>query len=360
MNPDDQTPTPHRNIPWLTLALIALAVISYVFISRPPQGVVTPIEMMRGGVTSGSPIVPKTVQAPTNDVMMAEGQAGTQNSAMMRAPGYYPQPYQNPTPSITDTREFLKMNYKAQMRTRNVQELTKRVETTVRGYDGRVDETSSSQKFGYVNFVVPASKFDEFRTEIEAFVGPRFLTVSVRSENLLPQKQSIEGQQKQVETSLADLQTSRTKLVAAHKSTLASLNSQLDDVVTEITALRGQTSDPNLQAQIAARLLVLQAQQGTFHGRIANENSSYKYQLDSIDAQIKYANSNLDSVKTQDQDLLDNVATVNGTISINWISLFEIVQLYLPGNSIPVIFVGLAVLAYVWHRFREHRVLGKA
>ena len=109
---------------------------------------------------------------------------------------YYPYPYQNPDVPITDTREFLKMYYNASMRTRDVPALTRKVETTVRGYDGRIDSESSSGTYGYVSFAVPQTKYDSFRAELEGLVGSRFLSVNISSQNLLSQKVSIEEQQK--------------------------------------------------------------------------------------------------------------------------------------------------------------------
>ena len=57
-------------------------------------------------------------------------------------------------------------------------------------------------------------------------------------------------------------------------------------------------------------------------------------------------------MKTQDKALLDDVATVNGTVSIRWISLWEMIQLYLPGYWIPAIFAALAFLSYLRDRRR--------
>ncbi|TSC85591.1 MAG: Uncharacterized protein G01um10148_977 [Parcubacteria group bacterium Gr01-1014_8] len=365
MDSGNQTP-PHKHIPWLTLALALLAVISYIYMSAYPR-----VMMQNYAVSSSEAVIPKGIQvggapgvpdAPAmmeSVDMMQSGGTSAQN-AVMRAPDYYPypKPYYPGTPDITDTREFLKKDYGAEMKTRDVLELTKRVETTVRGYDGRVDQISSSPKYGSVSFVIPASKFDAFRDEIETLVGPKFLTVNIHSENLLSQKQGIEGQQKQVETSLADLESNRAKLVAAHKSTLAFLNSELDDVETEITALENMPPMGTEQwMQVSARLQVLRAEQSSLNTRIANENSSYKYQLDTVDAQIKYAKQNLDSVKEQDQNLLDNVATVSGNISVVWISAADIVQLFFPGNTIPGFLIFLAALSFLWHHFRPRKAI---
>lgn len=264
-----------------------------------------------------------------------------------------PYPYPKPSVPVTDTREFLKQDYHATIRTRHVEEITRRAETTVRGFGGRVDQTSSSPRSGYIAFVVPADKFDEFRAEIESFVDPRFLSVNITSENLLPQKQSIEEQQKNAEARLAELRAERKQVVAAHTAAVASLQGDLDANAREETMLRAEvTSDAYRRAQIANRLNELAREKASLESRMASENATYASKLNSLDAQISYENSNLSSIKKQDKDLLDTVATVTGTISIQWITLWEIAHLYLPGYWIPFILAILAVLSFVYERHR--------
>lgn len=346
MIPTDETPRGRK--PWLTIALALLAFITFLMMSNNGQI----IERMTGGgygVSSSNVIVPPTVQRSG----MEDRAQSVPSALQMMQPDYYPYPYPGANVPVTDTREFEKITYNATMRTRHVQEFTRRAETTIRGFGGRVDQTSSSEKYGYVSFVVPASKFEEFRNEIETFVSLRFLKVDVSSQNLLPQKQNIEQTQAQVEKNLADLNVSRKKIVSAHTSAVASLQSQINTDTSQQTALRAEiTNDPVRQAQIANRQAELSAELASLRTRLANENANYSSNLNSIDQQIKYTNDNLTGVKKQDQNLLDNVATVNGTISFQWISLWEIAQLYLPGYWIPSIFAVLAVLAFFFERRR--------
>ncbi|OGG54256.1 hypothetical protein A2851_01160 [Candidatus Kaiserbacteria bacterium RIFCSPHIGHO2_01_FULL_53_29] len=344
----NQTETPHGRKPWLTISLALLALVTFFMMSGGGQT----ISRMGGGYGVSS----SNTMAPTPPTMgIAESAQGVPRATQVMAPDYYPQPYYGGTPAATDTREFNKISYSAVMRTRSVQDLVRRTETTVRGFDGRVDQTSSAEKYGYVSFVIPATKFEEFRTEIESFVRPRFLKVDISSQNLLSQKQSIEETQKQVEKNIADLQTERKQLVASHASAVKSLQSQIDANTNTQTALRAEvTNDPARQASIALQLNQLSAELITLKSRLANENSNYVNNIASIDSQIKYTNENLTGVKQQDQNLLDNVATVNGTISFNWISLWEIMQLYLPGYWIPSILAVSAMLAYLWERRRGH------
>ncbi|HEY4517017.1 MAG TPA: hypothetical protein VJG64_03665 [Candidatus Paceibacterota bacterium] len=307
--------------PWISIILLILAVLSAIAFSDNRQY----IEPMMEGFGGGSATT--VALSPT---MMEDSQAGSRGmsapSSMMK-----PSPYQSGSVPITDTREFLKQSYSARMQTRDVQGLVRRAETTVRGFEGRVDQISSEEKYGYISFVIPASKFEEFRTEIESFVNSRFLKVQVSAQNLLPQKQSIEEQQKQADTTLASYQSARQSLINTHVSALKSLQADLDAAVAE-------AAQPD-------RIASIQAQ-------IASENASYAKKLTSADSNIKYAKDWQKAVKTQDQNLLDNVATVDGSISFQWISLFDIVHTYLPGLWIPGIIAALAILAYFWERRR--------
>lgn len=329
------------HLSWLTVVLALLALGTFIAISSP--SVQYPIPMgTRGGWVesseSGGGAVP-----PMMDTGVSNSAKGTPDMGM-----YYPYPYPNPDVSATDTREFLKIYYNAFMRTRDVPALTRRVETTVRGYTGRIDQESSSPKYGSVSFAVPQSRYDAFRVELESLVGSRFLTVNISSQNLLSQKVSIEEQQKQADTALADYKAARQKIVNAHASNVQSLQSKIAADEQQIATLLAQPSTPQILAQIqtvSADLTALKQQ-------LANENASYTTQLSNADANIKYAQDWQKAVQTQDKALLDSVATVTGTVSIQWISLWDISLLYLPGYWIPTIFAVLAVLSYVRDRRR--------
>ncbi len=336
-----------RRISWLTIVLALLAVASFIAISRPDMRYYTMPMMGGGGVYDTGYAVPPS--APKGIMVTESGVSSA--PTFDRAVGvemYYPNPYPAQGVPVTDTRELLKVYYNASMRTRDVQGLTRRVETTVRGYSGRIDQESSSPQAGYVSFVVPASKYEDFRNELESLVDSRFIKVNIQSQNMLPQKQSIEEQQKQADTTLADYKAARQKIVNAHAGIVKSLQIQIDADEQQLASLRAQIQTPQIQAQIEA----VSADETSLKQRLANENASYSAQLKNADANIKYAQDWQTAVQKQDTALMDDVATVNGYVSISWISLWEIAQLYLPGYWIPAIFAALAFLSYLWDRRR--------
>lgn len=261
------------------------------------------------------------------------------------APNY---PYSGGDVAVSDARELLKINYTASMHTRDVAGLTRRVETTVRGYDGRIDQISVSPNYGHVSFVVPMSKYDAFRTELESMVNNKFFTVDIQSSNLLPQKQGIEEQQKNADKTLSEYQSSRLKIVDTHASAIKSLQSKIDANTAQLPGLRAKPATYDLQMQIQGLLdeVALLKQQLTY------ENVAHKSQLESVDDSIKYVKEWQTAVKTQDQNLIDNVATVNGSVSIDWISLWDMGRTCLPGYWIPTFFAILAILSFLYDRQR--------
>ncbi len=263
------------------------------------------------------------------------------------APDYFPRPWPDQNIPITDTRELFKTDYNVTIRTRSVQTLTRRVATTVRGFGGRVDNTSDSREWGYINFVVPAVKFDAFAREIENLVGARFIIINTRTENLLPQKRSIEEQQTQIKKSITDASADRKKLIANHDDKVFSLKTQISTAEDALALLKAeQTTDPVRKAQIAAGIQKLIDEQLVLQARLANENASYARQLNVFDEQLRNFESSLSWVETQDKNLLDIAATVHGSINVSWISLWEIVQLYISVEWMAGLLMAAAV---VWH-----------
>lgn len=335
------------HLSWLTIALALLAIGTFIVISNPTVQYATRMGLGGGVGSSGGIAIPPT---PAGVPMMnTTGVSSAPAGGIVDSGLYYPYPYPSPDVPITDTREFLKIYYNASLRTRDVPALTRKVETTVRGYDGRIDSESSSAQYGYVSFAVPQAKYDAFRAELEGLVGSRFLTVNISSQNLLSQKVSIEEQQKQADAALVGLQAARQKIVSTHASNVQSLQAKIDADAAQLAILRAEPSTPTLVIQIQT----ISDDWTALKSRLADENASYLSQLSSADTNITYAQSVVKAVQTQDQTLLANVATVTGTVSIQWISLWNIALLYLPGYWIPIIFAALAVLSYLRDRRRS-------
>ena len=257
------------------------------------------------------------------------------------------------TSSITDTRSFLTVSYSAEMRTRNVQKLADRVKTTIQEHDGRIDSESVSLQTGYVSFALPKNTYDAFRAKLEGLVVSKFLSVNVHAENKLPEVQNVEEQQEKIAEIIEDYRTSLQRITDDHANTVNFLQGQIDANTRELTALRAQTQTAQIQAQIQSVWDYLT----DYKNRLHEENISYKDQVRSLEAQIKYYSDNSKSdLQEQKQEILDDVATVHGTVSLSWISLWDAARLYLPGYWIPTVFAILAFISYLWDRRRFEMV----
>ena len=336
-----------RNASWLTIGLAIVTVVTLLTVSGSDMG-------YGGGYDYSSG---PTGGMRTDGVQLENSSAPsagmpTGNTSVMIAPDYYPIRGGGEV-SATDTREFLKVYYNATMQTRDVPGLTRRVETTVRGYDGRIDRQSSSDKYGSVSFALPQSKYEAFRTELESLVGSRYLKVDVSSQNKLEEKVSIEDQQKQADANLASYEAARQALVTRHTSTVQALQAEIKRDTQDLAALRALTATPAINAQIQTLTEALVS----LNKQLVNENAQYNTQLKYADANIASAQQWQKGVQTQDKQLLDSVATVTGTVSIRWISIYDMVQLYLPGYTIPGIFLLLTVLSFANDRRRMLKVV---
>ncbi len=80
--------------------------------------------------------------------------------------------------------------------------------------------------------------------------------------------------------------------------------------------------------------------------------AEYAKKLNLFDSQIRDTEANLGYFDDQEEELLDTVATVRGTISLSWISIWNIAYLYFPLYWLSLILIVTAVAAYIVHRRR--------
>lgn len=364
LSPAKITGAPLR-LPWMSFAFTALAVFAFVVLYGQKSGInnFSPQQstLSSGNAGSASPLNGNNSaarkDAVTAPLLSAPPRAmnslpSTQSLSDTKSYPYYTVPGAPEVPS-TDNREFIKTDYSASIQTGRVAELAQRIQTIVRGFDGRVDSSGNSDEQGYVSFVIPAGRLDAFKTEVKSIAGAKFYTESLSSQNMLSDKRSLEDQQNQTNNTLSQLTADRDQLNVDHNKTIASLNMQLSAIAREAAGLKIQalnTINYDRQLQIQTRLADLQKQAKDLNVRLANENSSYTNQLNSLNYQIQDAQGTLDQLGKQAGDLLDTVATVRGTISISYISLWGILGLYLPAYWEVYVLIIAAFIAYYVHR----------
>ena len=290
------------HLPWMSMAFAGLAALVLIFSSVQNNHFAStgtlsqPISNSTGNLaqnqiqdaTPKRELNPAAKSAPaypsTAPNAAVSGNAGSalQENAAPGMPIDNTQPYYPPVPPTTtdvpskDNREYLKTSYSADIKTRNVQNLSAQIQTTIVGLDGRVDQTNDSQDSGYISFVVPADKLAVFKTQIKNLAGARFYTETQSSENLLSQKVQIENQQTDTQKSLDQLNASLTQLNQTHTQTVASLRGQISSANASLKALQNEPPTTlNRAYEIQTQEQNLQNQIKDLQNRLAQENSSY-------------------------------------------------------------------------------------
>jgi len=351
------SPVQYRR-PWLAYAFTAMAMVAFVLDTQNISLNKLPVDDIVVYSTSyennEDTVVPTVPMTQTRDYDSAAGVSVTSNSVSMPEKSsvmYDPYPYYYPNPDITDTREFSKIYYNPILETRNIDKVKNRVETTIRGFKGRVDSANSGDKYGYISFVIPRSELESFRSEMESIVGTRFYIEQNSSQNLLPQKQAIEQSIEQLNASLKSLKAERDGVVKTHNQTLAAYNKRLEYINSEIYRLTNEKLFyPALETENARIIAALKSEMLVIQKEIANENSIYQNRKSNLDYSIKSTEESLGYTKQQDVDLNNEIATVSGTVSLKWISLWDFIDAYTPGALLGWVLAILAVLAYLWNR----------
>ncbi len=262
----------------------------------------------------------------------------------------------NPVP-LNDSREFLKYYYGATIKTRNIGEVSGRLQTVIRGYGGRVDSVNSGEKFGSISFVVPKKSLETFKAEVKQIAGAKFIVENIATQNYLSDKRNIEQGLSSASENLGQIK--KDKEVSARNHTLAvktindginSLSSQISQVRTDIVSGRGNKQE--LEAWLAS----LESQKAGLVASLNQENARYTQVVSRLDTQIISVEQGVKELNKQDGQLVENVETVNGTLILTWISIWSLINIYTNGFWLPGMLVILAVITYFISRRREKRI----
>ncbi|PIR99247.1 hypothetical protein COT87_00465 [Candidatus Collierbacteria bacterium CG10_big_fil_rev_8_21_14_0_10_44_9] len=317
----------------LVIATIVIALIAWVGISLFPRFLSS-----RTGVYSNPS------GTGTMDINIGNPESAGKSITSIKMPSFR----NNEQVSINDTREFLKTNYSATIKTRDVQNVVSSAKNIVKGNDGRIDNLSSSEKSGYLTFVVPKSKFETFREEIEGLTHKKLFSETSSSQNLLNEKISIEEQTSYINTTLESLKQQKESLLSSHTQTVSSINRELALVRAELKTLRttiSETEDQSTLDSLRSQESSLVARESRVKQNLTTENSSYSSLNTNLDNQIKNQNTSLANVEKQDVKFTQNIETVSGNINVNWISIWQMIKAFSPIH--PSIIITVLVLI-VW------------
>lgn len=265
--------------------------------------------------------------------------------------GQYGGGYQQP--DITDTREFLKTNYSANIQTRKVKDVTTEVKNIIKGADGRIDNIHSSEKNGFISFVVPKSNFEVFKNEIESITHKKLFTDNESSQNLLSQKQGIESTTESIINTLENLNNQKNNLAIDHQNKVNIINREITRIKNELATIRlaiSSTTDQTALYTLRNQETSLINQESTQKKLLSNENSSFTIQNQNLENSISYQNSNLTNINKVDGQFTDNIETVNGSVNITWVNLWEIAKIFSPISPIIIIIFIVLVIGYYLKR----------
>ncbi len=321
-------------------------------------------KLIRGGVTTVAVFVLLMVYGMFRNNIYGVGMGGavltpqmpTASMTIGRYPGYY-DTYNNG--NVTDTREYNKKTFSATIRTRAVEEIAKKAETLIKSSGGRIDSSNISERNAYFSFVVPKSNFDSFETQMRTFVGKKLYSQTVSSQNLLSQKQSIEQNQNTTQESLNSIKKQKEQVEADYtlkinniKNKIATVQGQISQIDKSIsrneTAINSAT-DQNTIAALQRELDTLSQTRKVYNQQVASYNSEISNTTEIFKSQMVGLGMSLDSLGTtltnlgvQETKFLDNVETVQGTVSISLITVWELLNTYSPVNL--WVLVGVIIL----------------
>lgn len=334
--------------PWFSFALVGLAVLAFVVLRPQSEKLASPFV-----ATREQSMIVTSPNADTFSAQLAMPSAMSEagNSMLKSAPQNIPQDV-----TIEDTRQFLKTDYGAYLKTRKVDALSAQLQMLVRGLGGRVDSASSADKSGYVSFVLPAEKLEVFRTQLKSIAGEKFVNEHVQVENLLSQKVSLEDQTKDVEQQLAQLQVEKNQRTDAHNQTVFGLQAQLSANSKERNRLLAEKqSHPEQAETLETRIAELNKNQNRLNAELGNENAAFANRLADLGTQMQTMESNKASLQKQDTQLVNTVATVRGNLSLTWISVWQLIDMYVSLQLlVPSLLLAIASVGYVFHRRRNN------
>lgn len=321
-------------------------------------------KLVRGGVTTVAVFVLLMVYGMFRNNIYGVGMGGavltpqipTASMTIGRYPGYY-DTYNNG--NVTDTREYNKKTFSATIRTRAVEEIAKKAETLIKSSGGRIDSSNISERNAYFSFVVPKSNFDSFETQMRTFVGKKLYSQTVSSQNLLSQKQSIEQNQNTTQESLNSIKKQKEQVEADYtlkinniKNKIATVQgqiSQIDKTISRNETAINSATDQNTIAALQRELDTLSQTRKVYNQQVASYNSEISNTTEIFKSQMVGLGMSLDSLGTtltnlgvQETKFLDNVETVQGTVSISLITVWELLNTYSPVNLWVV--VGVIIL----------------
>lgn len=264
------------------------------------------------------------------------------------------QPVYNNNQSIADTRSFEKMTYSGNIKTRHVEDVAQKVKLLIKGVSGRIDSYNVSENYASFSFVIPKTEYDDFEKEIRTYTHVKLYSQSISSYNKLSEKQALERNQGQAKETIAALSTQQQKIkddyaVAskALKSQIALQNKALQDVEAKLNLATTSEQIIPLQQTAANLASTINALQNNLN----NLTATFKTNMTNLGASLAQQDQALSDLSKATEDFLNDVETVQGSLSISYVSAWELINIFSPVD--PAVAIGVIIfLLYVFNLYR--------
>jgi len=238
-----------------------------------------------------------------------------------------------------DTREFMDTEYYATINSRDVYDDSEKTLTILRGNGARIDSANQSTKYARISFAMPQSSLEKMIDELKELAPGKFYVESTQSENLLKQKQSIEEEQKSAEQELERLEDQRQDIIDSYTQDINMWKDALDSANRKIESInkeKASTFEPGKVELLNLEFTKEHAAKLKAESKIRMFESQYEIDLEAADRRISEQQATIQRLGEEDTALVQKTEIVTGTISLQWISVWGILNLYLPVRPILI------------------------
>ncbi|MCX6781570.1 MAG: hypothetical protein NTW66_00380 [Candidatus Magasanikbacteria bacterium] len=253
-----------------------------------------------------------------------------------------------------DTREFMDTEYYATINTREVQDDSDRALTILRGNGARIDSANQSDKYARIAFAIPKDSLEKMKNELKDLVPEKFYLETAQSQNLLGEKISIEEQQTTANQELQRLEDRRQGVVDGYTKNINEWKTAVDTANRIIASLAREKTSSTNTAKIQSLKLQIDREYAFRQTAQKNLNSfetQYKIDLETADQAIKNQQAVIDGLDSRDTALMQKTEIITGTISLQWIGVWGVLNLYLPMRGILII----AIIIGAWFLLARRR-----
>ncbi len=240
--------------------------------------------------------------------------------------------------TINDTREFLKTSYNSTFKSRNVMSDTEYISDTIKALDGRVDSLSSSSNYGNISFVLPKSNLSDFRNRIKNRFPEKLRNEKISQKNKLSNKQNLESNKERFINELSKsgntinlLEKEYIRKKSEHKKDLSRLNAQISASRKKLDTYNfNNTEDANVIDAITDDINNLEYRKRNLIENYNNYVSDFDEEYFSEEDSIENSVNSIENNDVKEAEFFSDIETVNGQISINYISFWKKIELYSP------------------------------